>query len=994
MSQKDWDKLEVNVSDLPGQTNLSAVFRAVDGAGSLLDSEVVSLQSGVNNYTLSVDSSKHAELSFNGTSSNATRTWVVGDAAIYNNKGGVEESYSNSSDWNGGRFNGTSADRDDNSGDLGIGYLDGDNPAADLSDDLIGYWRLDNTSGSVKDYSGNGHNGTNNGADRGRLGVFGTDSFNFNGSDTDHVNLGTTINFNGPDFKDEMAIAAWIYPTFDGDRGDGRIVDKSEGTSQSDHWYMLSTSSDPDLRFRLRINGSVTEVIASDTISADQWQHVAATYNGTEIRLYVDGELVKNVSESGEISTDTNNPTYIGDNPNGDRPWPGRIDEVQFYESALTDAEVTELYFFGKDGVFEANYSIDTIPDDTPTLAEVLAQGNDADRHIDMQENALQNVGSLRDGTALRTINFDDDHNVKIPHGDLRLSGGGNLDLGSPLSNITLDGIPLMNFTGAGNVDIPDGKLTVDNGDATGIDVLFKTDIHLGGKSELLDIWRADFDDADGDDVYLDMREKFGDFRFKWSGTGYNDGNVLTFTTSKDVRVPNGNLNMSLQQNNISNFFDTGGCPSGEVVNRVFKNGSYQCVTDQDTGGATENLAETLAAGNFSNGEDVVMNGSSAVRFADGIEIGDGGTWTKDGTGIAVGKFANASESDAIAIGNGTAVANTGDIVIGDNATVTGDSVGPKMAIGQNAFVGDNTWNTMVIGPDAQTVGRARHGVAIGAGSQVENNNAVAIGRSAAADKHSVIIGADSPFGSAEPNNLVGIGYNVTVEKSGSVAIGYQAEAIGGFNALAVGEFSTANGANTVAVGEESRAAATEAMMLGSRGNATAQRAVAIGYKAVAPNPDEATFGNLQGEELDVNVTGNVTVHDRLAIGNNSLSGMAEGDINVSTLFYDKTVAKSPVVACSQGSDWCHVVIPERQDSFYVKKGDSFDKDRPRATAATVVNASAVEAWQELGQVKEKNQRQEQLLDQLRKENRRQERRLDEMEAILCDMNPDAAMCS
>lgn len=739
VSQKDWDKLEVNVSDLPGQTNLSAVFRAVDGAGSLLDSEVVSLQSGVNNYTLSVDSSKHAELSFNGTSSNATRTWVVGDATIFNGKGGVEESYANSSDWNGGRFNGTSADRDDNSGDLGIGYLDGDNPAADLSDDLIGYWRLDNTSGSVKDYSGNGHNGTNNGADRGRLGVFGTDSFNFNGSDTDHVNLGTTINFNGTEFKDEMAIAAWIYPTFDGDRGDGRIVDKSEGTSQSDHWYMLSTTSDTDMRFRLRIDGSVTQVIASDTISADQWQHVVATYNGTEIRLYVDGELVKNVSESGEISTDTNNPTYIGDNPNGDRHWPGRIDEVQFYESALTDAEVTELYFFGKDGVFEANYSIDTIPDDTPTLAEVLAQGNDADRHIDMQENALQNVGSLRDGTALRTINFDDDHNVKIPHGDLRLSGDGNLDLGSPLSNITLDGTPLMNFTGAGNVDIPDGKLTIDNGDATGIGVAYKTDIHLGENSDLLAISAADFYDWDSDDVSLDMKENNGDFRFRWSGTGYNDGNVLKFTTSKDVRVPNGNLNMS--ENSI------------KMVN---------------------------------------------------------------------------------------------DLMFDDNITVDGT------------------------------------------GSSVE---------------------------------------------------------------------------------------------LGQAANASANGAVAVGNHSVAPNPFEATFGALDGtNELDVNVTGNVTVHDRLTIGNNSLSGMAEGDLNVSTLFYDKTVAKSPVVQCSQGSDWCHVVIPERQDSFYVEKGAGFDKDRPRATAAKVVNASAVEAWQELKEV--------------RAENRRQDRQIEQLTALVCQDHPNASACS
>jgi len=46
-----------------------------------------------------------------------------------------------------------------NSGDLGLGYRNGK-----PGDSLVGYWRMDGNSESVKDYSGNNNDGTKNGA--------------------------------------------------------------------------------------------------------------------------------------------------------------------------------------------------------------------------------------------------------------------------------------------------------------------------------------------------------------------------------------------------------------------------------------------------------------------------------------------------------------------------------------------------------------------------------------------------------------------------------------------------------------------------------------------------------------------------------------------------------------------------------------------------------------------------------------------------------------
>jgi hypothetical protein len=65
----------------------------------------------------------------------------------------------------------------------------------------------------------------------------------------------------------------------------------------------------------------------------------------------------------------------------------------------------------------------------------------------------------------------------------------------------------------------------------------------------------------------------------------------------------------------------------------------------------------------------------------------------------------------------------------------------------------------------------------------------------------------------------------------------------------------------TVKYGDDASAYGYKQVALGEGANTTVTGAVAIGHKAQAHNEYEATFGNLNGDELDVNVTGNLTIH-------------------------------------------------------------------------------------------------------------------------------------
>ena len=69
------------------------------------------------------------------------------------------------------------------------------------------------------------------------------------------------------------------------------------------------------------------------------WTHVALTYDGTTLRLFVNGTQVATRATTGTIQA-TDNPLWIGgNNPYGEY-FTGLIDEVRVYNRALTQTDI------------------------------------------------------------------------------------------------------------------------------------------------------------------------------------------------------------------------------------------------------------------------------------------------------------------------------------------------------------------------------------------------------------------------------------------------------------------------------------------------------------------------------------------------------------------------------------------------------------------------------------------------------------------------------
>lgn len=161
----------------------------------------------------------------------------------------------------------------------------------------------------------------------------------FDGND-DHVDLG---NQNiGP----HITISVWVFSdNLDNcGTGDCRIISKATGTQEQDHYWMLSSirTSGHHLRFRLRTDTTST-LIGSASLSAGEWVHATATYDGNLMRLYQDGELVGSVAKSGAVASGSAD-AWIGASPDGSMYWDGKIDEVTIWDRALSSAEILDIF--------------------------------------------------------------------------------------------------------------------------------------------------------------------------------------------------------------------------------------------------------------------------------------------------------------------------------------------------------------------------------------------------------------------------------------------------------------------------------------------------------------------------------------------------------------------------------------------------------------------------------------------------------------------------
>ncbi len=215
-------------------------------------------------------------------------------------------------------------------------------PQSLLDNGLVGYWKMDEaswngTAGEVRDSSGTGNNGTGGASVTTGAGKYGLGGV-FNGT-TQYVSVANNSTLN---IATNITAAAWVYPTTIS--GAAEIINKKTDAGSSGYRLRRSGAT---IIFEYSDGATVRiQVISPIKLVANQWQHVAATYDGQKVRIFYNGTEVYEEAHTGAMITNTST-LYLGAyNALNAYWWAGSLDEVRLYNRALSPAEITQLYTF------------------------------------------------------------------------------------------------------------------------------------------------------------------------------------------------------------------------------------------------------------------------------------------------------------------------------------------------------------------------------------------------------------------------------------------------------------------------------------------------------------------------------------------------------------------------------------------------------------------------------------------------------------------------
>lgn len=210
------------------------------------------------------------------------------------------------------------------------------------TDSLVAYYPF---NGNANDESGNGHNGTVNGATLTTDRKGNTNSaYNFQSVNNEYINFGFINKLKN---TNKLSYSVWMR------RESGKRIGISDLSASPQYGMYVIYDIDNNIYYSVRNNGNPYKRISGSGYD-NSWNHYVLTYDGTlsnnnRVNLYINVNLITPSITSGTFPTSTSN--------NSDPFWAGQsyyiigtvfhdgdIDDIRIYNKVLTTDEITALY--------------------------------------------------------------------------------------------------------------------------------------------------------------------------------------------------------------------------------------------------------------------------------------------------------------------------------------------------------------------------------------------------------------------------------------------------------------------------------------------------------------------------------------------------------------------------------------------------------------------------------------------------------------------------
>ena len=194
-------------------------------------------------------------------------------------------------------------------------------------------------NGNANDESGNGNDGTVNGAvlTANRTGTANA-AYTFDGTSS-YISLSGNTSV-----VDDVSLSFWMRPP---NTNDGYLLDRDICTTANDWAIYWADNGEIGLRYGMNGNDYFIQGVSA---SVGAWHHAVAVRDVTasELRLYLDGQLAGSISFPAGSFSNTALPVLVGESNcnSGSNPnFLGDIDDIGIWNRVLTAQEVHNLFY-------------------------------------------------------------------------------------------------------------------------------------------------------------------------------------------------------------------------------------------------------------------------------------------------------------------------------------------------------------------------------------------------------------------------------------------------------------------------------------------------------------------------------------------------------------------------------------------------------------------------------------------------------------------------
>ena len=202
---------------------------------------------------------------------------------------------------------------------------------------IVGIWLFDEGKGNVaRDASNNSHDGDVPGGITWARGKW-EDALKFSGDGGDYVKV---------PHDDALSLTIWTITVWvNVQKKDWQLlVQKSISGAKNNNNYSLYTKPDGGIDFNFIPPDGNTQILNGTTVVVDEkWHHVATTYDGKIMYLYIDGAVDDETATSEKPQLHTDALVIGGDDRGAGVQVKGLIDEVGLFSKALGEEDIKDI---------------------------------------------------------------------------------------------------------------------------------------------------------------------------------------------------------------------------------------------------------------------------------------------------------------------------------------------------------------------------------------------------------------------------------------------------------------------------------------------------------------------------------------------------------------------------------------------------------------------------------------------------------------------------